>query len=366
MKKIILGMSGGVDSSVCAYLLKEQGYHVEGLFMKNWEETNNLYCTSSADLLDAQSVCHQLNINLHTVDFSKEYWDNVFSYFLNNLKQGLTPNPDVLCNTEIKFKCFLKHAQNLQADFIATGHYAVIKKNNEQYSLNMAKDNTKDQTYFLHGLSQYQLKNSLYPLGDYTKQEVRKIAKKIGLKNANKADSTGICFIGERKFKQFISQYLPATPGDIITTNKQVIGAHAGVIYYTIGQRQGLNIGGTATGNGEPWYVIDKNIKTNQLTVVQGSQHPLLYQNNLMTNLVHWIESPPTIPFQCYAKTRYRQKEQLCWVSANQDKSLKVEFKNKQRAITPGQYIVFYHEKKCLGGGTIKETTIRSSTHDNL
>lgn len=358
--KVIIGLSGGVDSSVAAHLLIEQGYQVEGLFMKNWEEDDtDSYCSASLDLADAQSVCDKLNIPLHTVNFSSEYWDNVFSHFLAEYRAGRTPNPDILCNREIKFKAFFDYAKHLGADYIATGHY--VKKVTEEgvSYLKKAFDKNKDQSYFLHAVSQLPLQHSLFPLGDIDKPQVRLLAKELGFENASKKDSTGICFIGERRFKHFLSQYLPAQPGKIIDTLGKVIGQHDGLMYYTLGQRQGLGIGGLKDASNDPWYVIEKKLETNELIVAQGD-HPLLYTQSLVTKDVHWISLRPSknqsATFTCFAKTRYRQPDQACEVTQLENGNYHVRFIEKQRAVTPGQSVVFYQEDTCLGGGVITET----------
>jgi len=357
-KHIIIGMSGGVDSSVAALLLIEQGYHVEGLFMKNWEEDDSEeYCTATEDLKDAQSICDQLGIPLHTVNFSAEYWDRVFEHFLHEYKAGRTPNPDVLCNREIKFRAFLEHAKTLGADSIATGHYVDTSNNNNEHQLIKGRDNNKDQSYFLYMLDQHQLSHSLFPLGGIEKNEVRKIAEKNNFINSRKKDSTGICFIGERKFTEFLSRYLPAQPGDIITDQGKTLGQHNGLMYYTIGQRQGLGIGGRNDAGGEPWFVAEKNLKLNQLIVVQGGEHPLLYKKHLIADDIHWVAGRAPIELQegklnCMAKTRYRQPDQSCTVM-QKDNTLHVEFAEPQRAITPGQSLVLYNGQECLGGAII-------------
>jgi len=357
-KHIIIGMSGGVDSSVAALLLIEQGYHVEGLFMKNWEEDDSEeYCTATEDLKDAQSVCDQLGIPLHTVNFSAEYWDRVFEHFLHEYKAGRTPNPDVLCNREIKFRAFLDHAQTLGADAIATGHYVDTSNNNNEHQLIKGRDNNKDQSYFLYMLSQHQLSHSLFPLGGIEKDTVRKIAEKNGFINSRKKDSTGICFIGERKFSEFLSRYLPAQPGDIITDQGKTLGQHNGLMYYTIGQRQGLGIGGRNDASGEPWFVAEKDLEHNQLIVVQGGQHPLLYKKYLIADDIHWVAGHAPTELQerklnCMAKTRYRQPDQACMIT-HENNILRVEFNEPQRAITPGQSLVLYDGQVCLGGAII-------------
>jgi tRNA-specific 2-thiouridylase len=353
-KHIIVGMSGGVDSSVTALLLKEQGHHVEGVFMKNWEEDDtDTYCPASIDMADAQAVCDQLQIELHRVNFAAEYWERVFTHFLTEYQAGRTPNPDILCNKEIKFKAFLDFAKQRGADYIATGHYARCKNENNQFQLLKGLDPEKDQSYFLYALDQTQLRHSLFPVGELSKKTVRTIAKQHGFINHAKKDSTGICFIGERKFKQFLNTYLPAKPGLIETLEGTVLGRHDGLMFYTIGQRQGLQIGGQKKAMQAPWYVVDKNIDKNTLIVTQGTDHPSLFAKTLWTNSLHWISDvPPQFPLNTYAKTRYRQQEQACIINQIED-LYRIDFTDAQRAVTPGQSVVFYQNDICLGGGII-------------
>lgn len=355
MKKIIVGISGGVDSSVAALLLKQQGYHVEGMFMKNWEDDDDAeYCTAAQDFADAQAVCTKIGIPLHAVNFAKDYWDRVFSHFLDEYQAGRTPNPDVMCNKEIKFKAFLDEAMKHNADYIATGHYVKGRKIGDEFQLCKAIDHNKDQSYFLYLLNQHQLSKSLFPLGEYEKPDVRKIAEENGLVTHSKKDSTGICFIGERRFKDFLQQYLPAKPGVIKTLDGETIGKHDGLMYYTIGQRQGLGIGGLKDSNEEPWYVVGKDLGNNTLLVTQGHRHPALLKENLTANQVHWIAGKaPELPLKCTAKTRYRQADQQCIVHQVDEDTINVEFEEPQRAITPGQALVLYQDDVCLGGATI-------------
>ena len=352
--KIIVGLSGGVDSSVAAFLLLEKGYEVEALFMKNWDEDDeDEYCSASEDLADAQQVADQLGIKLHTVNFSHEYWEDVFEHFLSEHKKGRTPNPDVLCNQRIKFKAFLDYAKDLGAKKIATGHYARIAEKNGKYLLKAGLDGNKDQSYFLHLLNQEQLSQSLFPLGEIDKQEVRKIAKNNNFLNADKKDSTGICFIGERPFSEFLTTFLPKEKGDIVDQNDTFIKHHDGLPFYTIGQRKGLEIGGGFSNSPEPWFVADKVLESNKIVVVQGDD-ALLYHNSLIADDIHWVDSPPIESFSCSAKIRYRQASQICKVSLNDDQTIKVNFNESQRAITPGQSVVFYDGDVCLGGSVIK------------
>lgn len=351
-------MSGGVDSSVAAMLLLQKGYEVSGLFMKNWEEDDTSgHCTATQDVADAQNVCDKLGIQLHTVNFAAEYWDNVFGNFLSEYKAGRTPNPDILCNREIKFKAFLEYAKHLGADFIATGHYAARIDAGNGVQLGKADDFNKDQSYFLYALNQAQLQAALFPLSNLTKPMVRKLATEAGFVNHAKKDSTGICFIGERKFKQFLQTYLPAQPGKIVNEVGKVIGAHEGLMYYTIGQRQGLGIGGMHNAANEPWFVIEKDLINNQLIVAQGTDHPRLFAPGLIAQQLTWINSAPThSEFHCNAKIRYRQADQECKVYFDaHTNTAKVWFAQPQRAITPGQSIVFYDQNICLGGGIIEE-----------
>ncbi|MCG8672454.1 MAG: tRNA 2-thiouridine(34) synthase MnmA [Pseudomonadales bacterium] len=365
-KKVIIGMSGGVDSSVSAQLLLEQGYEVEGLFMKNWEEDDGTeYCTAISDLEDAQAVADQIGIKLHTANFAAEYWDNVFEHFLTEYKAGRTPNPDILCNKEIKFKAFLEYAVELGADFIATGHYA--RRGDTQHNsagefapLLKGLDNNKDQSYFLHAVAGDRIAKTLFPLGEIEKPEVRQIAKRHGFVNHDKKDSTGICFIGERRFKDFLEQYIPAQPGEMIDEQGQIIGQHSGLMFYTIGQRQGLGIGGMSAANDDPWYVLQKDLANNKLIVGQGNENPLLFSDELTAPNIHWIDNlGPSLPFRCKAKTRYRQPDQDCVIQPSAD-GYKVTFDQPQRAVTPGQYVVFYDGSTCLGGGVIETTRSHS------
>lgn len=355
--KIIVGMSGGVDSSVAAYLLREQGFNIEGLFMKNWEEDDDEeYCSASIDLADAQKICDQLDIPLHKVNFSSEYWDRVFEYFLTEYKAGRTPNPDIICNKEIKFRAFLDHALNLDADYIATGHYANCEITNSGPILSKGLDTNKDQSYFLHTLDQKQLSKSLFPIGKLEKTEVRNIAKINSFDTFDKKDSTGICFIGERKFRDFLKNYIPSQQGEIRTLDEEVLGKHEGVMFYTIGQRQGLGIGGQSKYSEEPWYVTDKNLSSNTLYVVQGREHESLYHSKLLTQEFQWIAGKaPAKLDNLKAKTRYRQSDQACSINEVNDKTYEVTFTEPQWAITPGQSIVIYQDKKCLGGAIIEQ-----------
>ncbi len=355
--KVIVGMSGGVDSSVAAWLLQKQGYTVEGLFMKNWEQDDTAnYCAAAEDLADAQTVCQQLGIPLHKVNFSQQYWQLVFTHFLNEYEQGRTPNPDVLCNKEIKFKAFLKHALSLGADYIATGHYARISQKSDFTGLIKGKDPEKDQTYFLHAIDPKVLTKTLFPVGEYYKAQVREFAAQLGLINHNKKDSTGICFIGEKKFKQFLQEYLLNKPGEIRSTMDKLLGTHDGLMFYTLGQRQGLGIGGTGDGSEDPWYVVEKDIKNNCLIIAQGKNHPFLFSKGLICGPIHWlVDYRENLPLTCYAKTRYRQVDQACILSGADNQEHYVMFANLQRAITPGQYIVFYEKNLCLGGAIIKQ-----------
>lgn len=355
--KVIVGMSGGVDSSVAALLLKQQGYLVEGLFMNNWEEPDaeeTKGCQASKDLTDAASVCGLLGIKLHTMNFADEYWDRVFSYFLEEYAAGRTPNPDILCNKEIKFKAFLEYALELGADYIATGHFVRKRETKNKLQLLKGIDPNKDQSYFLYTLQQHQLTKVLFPIGDLTKNEIREIAKKHKFRNHAKKDSTGICFIGERKFKDFLSKFLPAKPGKIKTEDGEVIGEHDGLMYYTLGQRQGIGIGGRKDSNEAPWYVLKKDLKNNVLIIGQGHDHPLLFSKNLSANKLDWVAgTPPKLPFKCKAKTRYRQDDQACVIEKIIDDEVSVVFDELQWAVTPGQSVVFYQDEVCLGGGVI-------------
>ncbi|SEF43143.1 tRNA 2-thiouridine(34) synthase MnmA [Paenibacillus sp. UNC499MF] len=352
-QRVILGMSGGVDSSVAALQLKEQGYDVIGVFMKNWDDTDEFgHCTAEEDAEDVRRVCDQIDIPFYTVNFEKEYSEKVFQYFLDEYKSGRTPNPDVMCNREIKFGEFLQKGLDLGADFIATGHYARLEERDGEFVLLRGNDSNKDQTYFLHALNQYQLSKAMFPIGHMPKPQVREIAAAAGLATAKKKDSTGVCFIGERNFKEFLSQYLPAQPGDIQTLDGEVKGRHDGLMYYTLGQRQGLGIGGSGTG--EPWFVADKDLERNILYVVQGDKHPRLYSKGLSATDVNWISTrKPQGEFTCTAKFRYRQPDQGVTITLGEDGTAEVVFHEPQKAITPGQSVVLYDGEICLGGGII-------------
>ena len=357
-KKVICGMSGGVDSSVSAFILQQQGYQVEGLFMKNWEEDDDTdYCTAAADLADAQAVCDKLGIKLHKINFAAEYWDNVFEHFLSEYKAGRTPNPDILCNKEIKFKAFLEYAaEDLGANYIATGHYVRRRGEDDNAQLLRGLDANKDQSYFLYTLSSKQVGQSLFPVGDIEKPIVRAIAEDLGLITAKKKDSTGICFIGERKFKDFLARYLPAQPGNIRTVEGDVIGRHDGLMYHTLGQRKGLGIGGVKGAGEEAWYVVEKDLVNNELIVAQGHDHSALLSTGLIAQQLHWVDRQPIRePLRCTVKTRYRQTDVPCTIEPIDDESIKVIFDEPQIAVTPGQSAVFYLDEVCLGGGIIEQ-----------
>lgn len=347
-ERVVVGMSGGVDSSVSALLLKEQGYDVIGVFMKNWEEKDDAgVCTAESDWNDVRAVCDDIGIPYYSVNFAKEYWDRVFSYFLKEYKAGRTPNPDVLCNREIKFRAFLDFAMKLGASRMATGHFV---RTNEAGELLKGVDPNKDQSYFLYMLKTWQLKKSIFPVGGMTKAEVRDYARRKGLPVSEKKDSTGVCFIGERNFKQFLQEFLPAQPGDMVAPNGEVVGRHDGLMYYTLGQRRGLGIGGC--GDGRSWFVIGKDLEKNRLLVAQGEDHPMLYATRALGTEITWIGEPPAAEGEtvvCTAKFRYRQSDQPVEISWQGDE-MKIHALERQRAITPGQSCVLYQGEKCLGG----------------
>lgn len=351
--RVVVGMSGGVDSSVAALLLKQQGYDVIGIFMKNWDDTDeNGVCTATEDYDDVIQVCNQIGIPYYAVNFEKQYWDKVFTYFLDEYKAGRTPNPDVMCNKEIKFRAFLEHAISLGADYLATGHYAQVELRDGEYKMLRGADANKDQTYFLNQLSQDQLSKVMFPIGNIPKSKVREIAKEAGLATASKKDSTGICFIGERNFKEFLSGYLPAQPGLMQTLSGEVKGKHDGLMYYTIGQRHGLGIG----GSGDPWFVIGKDLEKNVLYVDQGFDNDLLYSDSLTATSISWVSGKmPEGTVTCTAKFRYRQEDHAVQVKMTDAETAQVIFDQPVRAITPGQAVVFYNGDECLGGGTIDE-----------
>ncbi len=387
-KCVVVGMSGGVDSSVTALLLKQQGYEVIGLFMKNWEDDDDSeYCSSRQDLIDAVAVADTIGIPIEAVNFAKEYKDRVFSYFLREYEAGRTPNPDILCNSEIKFKAFLDHAIRLGADAIATGHYAQVREVDGSFQLMKARDDSKDQSYFLQRLNQQQLSKAMFPLGQILKSQVRDIAREHHLSNHSKKDSTGICFIGERPFREFLTQYLPTKPGDMVTPDTladrpdcgrgshavapapehstppcrnrtpegNVVGQHIGLSFYTIGQRQGLGIGGSRETTGEPWFVAGKDMPRNRLIVVQGHDHPLLFNQQLDALDMHWISGHAPDATQSYAaKTRYRQQDAACHFALMENATAHFDFEEAQWAVTPGQSVVVYDGEICLGGGIIK------------
>lgn len=352
---VVVGMSGGVDSSVSALLLKQQGYRVIGLFMKNWEEQDeNGVCQSAFDYQDVQRVCDQIDIPYYTVNFVEEYRSKVFAQFIRDFNAGLTPNPDVLCNREIKFNLFLEKAIDLGADFLATGHYCQKIVENGQVHLLKGKDPSKDQSYFVYTLNQSRLKKVLFPVGGIEKSEVRKIARLHGLSTSEKKDSTGICFIGERDFRAFLSQYVALQPGDFQTLDGKVVGQHMGVAFYTLGQRKGLGIGGP----GEAWFVVGKDMDRRIVFIEQGADHPSLYSDELVASELTWVgENPPLLPLICHSKIRYRQEDQKCVIEKIEDGKAYISFPNPQRAVTPGQSIVFYNGPYCLGGGVIQQAS---------
>lgn len=341
---------------MAAHLLKrDPAYDVQAVFMQNWEEHEDDYCTAIEDFRDASAVADLLNIKLSSVNFSAEYWQRVFAGFLEEYNAGRTPNPDILCNSEIKFKAFLHHAETLGANTIATGHYVrSAKDENGQVALLRGADASKDQSYFLHTLNQQQLQHAVFPVGDLQKSDLRKLAQDLNLQVHDKRDSTGICFIGERKFRDFLAEYVASQPGNIVTTDGEVLGKHLGIAFYTIGQRQGLGIGGTANHDTAPWYVAEKHCAANELLVVQGHDHPALHKNSLRVAQLHWIRETPTDNFRCTAKTRYRQNDQACTIHFEASTTATVLFDQSVRAITPGQSVVFYDGDECLGGGIIE------------
>lgn len=353
---VIVGMSGGVDSSVAAWLLLQQGFEVEGLFMSNWDEDEDGYCTAAQDFQDARQVCDRLGIPLHKVSFAGEYRERVFAYFLDEYRAGRTPNPDVLCNREIKFGVCFDYARRLGAEWVATGHYARVE-HSPAVRLLKGRDPQKDQSYFLHAMPASALAQTLFPIGDMEKPAVRAKARELTLPVFDKKDSTGICFIGERPFAQFLQQYLPAQPGEIESLDGRTLGTHRGLMYYTLGQRQGLQIGGRNDASEEPWYVAGKDLARNVLIVVQGHDHPALLSGSLIASQATWVAGePPAQHFQCTAKVRYRQPDQACTVSIRPDGTCRVEFEQAQRAVTPGQYVVFYQDDVCLGGAVIESS----------
>ena len=364
-QKVVIGMSGGVDSAVAAALLLEQGYEVTALFMRNWEEKDeDGNCTSLRDYEDMMRSCEHLGIQGYTVNFVKEYWESVFTYFLEEHSRGRTPNPDILCNSEIKFKRFLNAALSLGADFMATGHYAGLRHDgNNHFQLLRAADDNKDQTYFLCRLNQYQLSKAIFPLHKLTKPEIRAKARALALPVAEKKDSTGICFIGERNYKEFLGNYFAAQPGEIRSVDGKSHGTHNGLMFYTLGQRKGMGIGGA--GSGEPWFVVHKDFKNNVLLVAQGENHPSLFALELTTEAVHWIKGiEPVLPLKCTAKSRYRQKDQNVTVHSINNNCLHVVFDAPQRALTPGQSLVMYDGEVCLGGAVIDK--VKNLFSDNF
>ncbi len=363
-RRVILGLSGGVDSAVAALLLKQHGADVQALHMTNWEDDDG-YCTAARDLQDAREVCEQLQIPLHHVNFAQQYRDRVFKYFLEEYSAGRTPNPDVLCNREIKFGVFREYAGRLGGSLIATGHYARVRTDDDETYLLKATDKNKDQSYFLHAVSSAAFSETVFPLGELQKQEVRRIAREHGLATHDKKDSTGICFIGERPFREFLATFLPANPGPIRTLAGQIVGEHTGLMYYTLGQRQGLGIGGLRNAGEEPWYVVDKNLESNTLIVVQGD-HPRMYSDRIETGPISWIGAPPegldaAQGISCQAKIRYRQTDQSCCLLRIDADRYEVIFEVDQRSVAPGQYAVFYTDERCLGGGVIEQVTGRES-----
>jgi tRNA-uridine 2-sulfurtransferase len=352
---VIVGMSGGVDSSVAAWLLQQQGYDVQGLFMSNWDEDEDGYCTAAEDFQDARAVCERLGIPLHKVSFAGEYRERVFAYFLEEYRAGRTPNPDVLCNREIKFGVCFDYARRLGAEWVATGHYARVEHGADGPRLLRGVDASKDQSYFLHAMASQALARTLFPVGSLQKADVRRMARELALPVFDKKDSTGICFIGERPFAEFLAQYLPAQPGEIETADGRKVGEHRGLMYYTLGQRQGLRIGGRNDASQDAWYVADKNLQRNVLVVVQGHDHPALFSRELTASQLTWVAgAAPAGHFRGTAKIRYRQPDQVCEVRRLAQGRYAVEFDEAQRAVTPGQYVVFYRGEECLGGGVIE------------
>jgi tRNA-uridine 2-sulfurtransferase len=361
---VMVGVSGGVDSAVAALLLERQGLPVAGLFMKNWEDDGSTDCRAEDDRRDALQVCARLGIPFHSANFAREYWDGVFAHFLAEYRAGRTPNPDVLCNREIKFKSFLDHARALGAERIATGHYARVERRDGRHRLLRAVDRNKDQSYFLYALGQEALAATLFPVGELPKPEVRRLAAEAGLPVHAKKDSTGICFIGERDFRQFLAGYLPAQRGEIRDPAGVQLGEHVGVCFYTLGQREGLNLGGVRGRAQAPWYVVGKEIDTNVLVVDQGHDNPLLFSSELIADEVSWTAgAPPAARFECSAKTRYRQPDQACSVELLDDGRLRVRFASRQRAVTPGQSVVLYRDDECLGGAVIARTDAPLEQH---